>query len=184
MSWNPLCHLEGKCNYPINQQCEVKTWHASIIVSVWQYEHQYDTKICTFMCNAKQLPLSDILSLAKLMLLQDNTSAIWTAERLLGHRGSSKEREYSQVSMTLSDTCAALQPLCRHCIDPSKRFQRDFTHALYQCQVIRTFLRVSGGSHVTENIWIKHREKVAFNPDNWTIYTWEIILLHYIKLFY
>ncbi len=85
----------------------------------------------------------------------------------------------------LSDTCAALQPLCRHCIDPSKRNQRDFTHALYQCQVIRTFLRVPGGSHVTENIWIKHREKVAFNPDNWTIYTWKffyyIILNYFIK---
>ncbi len=103
------------------------------------------------MCNAKQLPLSHILSLTKLMPLQDNTSAIWTAERLLGYHGSNKEREYSQVSMTLSDTCAALQPLCRHCIDPSKRNQRDFTHALYQCQVIRTFLRVSGGSHVTAN---------------------------------
>lgn len=44
--------------------------------------------------------------------------------------------------MTLHDTCAALQPLYRHCIDPSKRSQTDFTHALH---CIRSFLRESVG---------------------------------------
>lgn len=118
MSWNPLCHLEGKYNYPVNQQCAVKSMtciycclNLTIRVSIWRLKN---VNLCS-----SSLTYS-LLITTLIMALQDSIST-FRSKSNLGCKETAAPQWFKPGERVFSGERDLIRHTFRHSIDLSKR---------------------------------------------------------------